>query len=56
MFASKLVGCLVGKSAKRISLRSDGELLADNDELIDPTLSRKASSEAVGARTANRHR
>ena len=43
----------VGKSACSI-LRRDGE--ANAPEAVDFTLSRKAASEAGGARTANRHR
>jgi hypothetical protein len=34
--ASKLVGCLVGKSAKLLSLRSDGELTVRLMNLLIP--------------------
>ncbi len=44
---------MVGKSAVSI-LRRDG--VAVRLEATDFTLSRKAASEIVGARTANRHR
>ena len=44
---------MVGKSAVTI-LRRDG--VAERLEATDFTLSRKAASETVGARTANRHR
>ena len=44
---------MVGKSAVSI-LRRDG--VAARLEATDFTLSRKAASETVGARTANRHR
>ena len=44
---------MVGKSAVSI-LRRDG--VAVRLEATDFTLSRKAASETVGARTANRHR
>ena len=53
--ASKLVGGRVGKSALCITPRSDGERNLSS-EAADPKLSRKATSETDGARTANRHR
>ncbi len=53
MCASKQVGSLVGKSARQfrdVSARDFGP------EVIDSTLSRKVSSDNIGARTVHRHR
>ena len=47
-------GDRVGKSALSLILRRDG--VAIEPEATDFTLSRKAASETVGARTVNRHR
>ena len=46
-------GVMIGKSVVAI-LRRDG--VAKEPEATDFTLSRKAASEIVGARTVNRHR
>ncbi len=48
-------GDLIGKSVGSIILRRYGEGNLST-EATDFTLSRKAASEIVGARTANRHR